>query len=142
MHLTDHYNMSIHEPKIATLDGLFPSQKYLLEVNPNWLDANPADINNKIDARWLDMENGLYVDITVLRNDVNGFQDTMVCKDRHRYLRQDIFPLRESMFEGMKAKVPAKFADVLAEEYGDRSMNVTRYANHRFDKATQEWLPL
>ncbi|EOA86692.1 uncharacterized protein SETTUDRAFT_48843, partial [Exserohilum turcica Et28A] len=41
-------------------------KKYLLEVNPNYTNTSTKDKYNLIDARWIDVSNGLYIDITTL----------------------------------------------------------------------------
>lgn len=41
-------------------------KKYLLEVNPNYTNTSTKDKFNLIDARWIDVSNGLYIDITTL----------------------------------------------------------------------------
>lgn len=112
---------------------------YLLEVNPNWSNVDPGDVSSKIDARWIDMESGLYVDITVLRHDIDGMEGSMICKDRQDYMYNDIFPLHNTTFENVVAKVSAAYSRVLGEEYGVNSMNDTEYAGHHFDSEAQEW---
>ncbi|KAM0714532.1 hypothetical protein Q7P37_009828 [Cladosporium fusiforme] len=142
-HLADYYNMTIHH---FQLPGLHDSRDYMLEVNPHWVNASTDDVENKIDARWLDMTTGLYVDITVLRWDregqLRGKQGAVMCKDKHQYTHKDIFPLRYSVFEGMPASIPFAFANVLVEEYGAMSLSNPMHANHRFDASLQEWLPI
>ncbi|KAJ4364061.1 mannosyltransferase [Neocucurbitaria cava] len=41
-------------------------KKYLLEVNPNYINTSTNDRHNVIDARWIDTATGLYIDITTL----------------------------------------------------------------------------
>lgn len=140
--LCDQHNMTIHRKKPSGENTT--ERDYLLDINPNWSNADITDVNNKIDARWVDMKVGLYVDITVLRHDkdkkAEGAKDTMTCKDRHKYEFGDIFPLRESIFEGEKARVPSKYSTVLAEEYGQTSLKNKDYENHRFDQSNNEWV--
>jgi hypothetical protein len=94
----------------------------------------------------VDMMSGLYVDMTTLRwseqGEARGRKGAMMCKDGHRYEHKDIFPLRGSTFEGMPAKVPFAYANVLAEEYGAPSMSNTVYQKYHFDVDLQEWLPI
>lgn len=141
-HLADHYNMTFYH---FSLPGSSSSRDYLLEINPNWADPSTTDVNNKIDGRWLDIASGLYVDITTLRRDeqavARGAEGALMCKDGHRYKHKDIFPLRETTFEGMPAKVPFAYANVLGEEYGVSSLSKNIYKHHRFDTDLQEWLP-
>ena len=41
-------------------------KKYLLEINPNYVNTSTTDTFNHIDARWIDVSNGLYIDITTV----------------------------------------------------------------------------
>jgi hypothetical protein len=87
---------------------------------------------------------GLYADITVLHRDNRAAAQrnkrVMMCKDRHRYNYEDIFPLQTTEFEGVAAKVPSSSASVLTKEYGVGSLNNTVYGNHRFDVGLGEWV--
>lgn len=141
-HLANFYNMTVYR---FTLPYTGESRDYLLEINPNWANPSNSDSNNKIDARWLDMTSGLYVDITTVHRDTqaesSGIEGALMCKDKHRYLEKDIFPLRNTTFENMPAKVPSAYTKVLVEEYGASSLKDTIYKDHRFDVDLQEWLP-
>lgn len=141
-HLADFYNMTVHS---FSLPYTQESRDYLLEVNPNWANPSTADSKNKIDARWLDMTSGLYVDITTLRRDTQaearGVKGALMCKDKHRYLEKDIFPLRDTVFESMPARVPFAYVNVLLGEYGASSLENPVYKDHHFDANLQEWLP-
>lgn len=142
-YLSKHYNMTTHRVELPSIGE---SREFLLEVNPNWTNSSVIDTENKIDARWLDTTTGLYVDITALRRDekagVEGVQGTFMCKDGHRYKDTDIFPLLESTFEDVPVRVPFAYANVLIDEYGNKSLSDTVYNNHEFDDVLKEWLPL
>jgi hypothetical protein len=58
----------------------------------------------------------------------------------HNYMYEDIFPLRETIFEGAAARIPFAYADVLTEEYGSESLSNTEYNDHKFDSVLQEWI--
>lgn len=38
-----------------------------------------------------------------------------------------LYPLRETKFEGVKAKIPYKFRDFLVGEYGGKALSNTEY---------------
>lgn len=117
-------------------------RQYLLEINPNWKNGSYSDENNVIDARWIDMSTGLYIDITTVRlNTSHPDPGTLYCKDRHHYHTRQIFPLRASTFEGVPAKVPYAYQELLAEEYGTKSLvqKVFRREGHYFDDEAKEW---
>jgi hypothetical protein len=62
---------------------------YLLEVNPRYVNGSVHDHHNVIDARWIDTETGLFIDLSTVRVDVEwrkrGVEGALMCKDHHRY---------------------------------------------------------
>lgn len=159
-YLASWYNMTMHTfrdaPSIG--DELAPlvaaggklgarGKKYLLEINPNWANPSTEDSLNVIDARWIDIDTGLFIDITAVRLNHSVSPDEpqqLYCKDKHHYRADDIFPLRPSVFEGVPVQVPYAYQDLLAEEYGaDALVNTHFYKqNHFFDQAAMEWRPM
>ena len=76
--LASYYNMTIH-----TFDlGDDEQRDYMLEVNPKYTDPSYDDILNVIDARWIDIETGLYIDITAVRPHKTK-KGIMCSKDQH-----------------------------------------------------------
>jgi phosphorylcholine metabolism protein LicD len=142
-HLSGFYNMTVHHYKLPA----FPEGRdYMLEVNPHWRNSSTTDKLNVIDARWIDMSNGLFIDITTLHRNMTaealGIEGAMMCKDKHSFNFTDIFPLRESVFENTPVKVPYAYTDLLAEEYGSKALVKTTFENHHFDQQKMEWIPL
>lgn len=153
-YLAKYYNMTVHHFR---LPGSEHGRDYLLEVNPHYLNASTSDWLNVIDARWIDTESGLFIDITTLRVDRTGEEvqvrvaengeweseqtPMMYCKDRHQYRYKDIFPLRRSKFEGVDVRVPYAYSELLEGEYGPRSLTNKNFANHEFDEEKQVWIP-
>lgn len=140
-HLADFYNMTVHHYQLPGIEG---GRDFLLEINPRWEIGSVDDKTNRIDGRWLDTTSGLYIDITTLRNNetaqAEGIEGAMMCKDLHSYMYDQIFPLRETTFEGCAARIPFAYADVLTEEYGSESLSNTEYNDHQFDSELQEWI--
>jgi hypothetical protein len=136
-YLARYYNMTIHHYR---LPGVSKGRDYMLEVNPHYLNGSIKDWLNVIDARWIDTESGLFIDITTLRRNetVDG---NMYCKDKHHYRAKDIFPLRESNFENTPVKIPYAYAELLEEEYGPKALTQKNFENHFFDAEKMEWLP-
>lgn len=144
-YLAQYYNMTIHHFKLPGSDH---GRDYLLEVNPHYSNPSMSDILNVIDARWIDTDSGLFIDITTLHVDrdnlfpsLNGTDIMMYCKDRHKYRYKDIFPLRQSKFEGAPVKIPYAYSELLEEEYGPRCLTNKNFANHNFDEEKQTWIP-
>lgn len=84
-HLAHYHNMTVHN---YTLSGSEASHEYLLEVNPHYRNDSIGAVN-KIDARWIDMDTGLFIDITTLRPhqtaEDTALQKYMIVKDGHQY---------------------------------------------------------
>lgn len=141
-YLANYYNMTVHHFKIP---GVTEGRDYMLEINPNYANGSTLDWLNVIDARWIDTETGLFIDITTLRRnetaEAQGKQGYMMCKDKHHYMEKDIFPLRESVFENTPVKIPYAYTELLEEEYGPRSLTQKNFNNHNFDSDKMEWIP-
>lgn len=145
--LAQHYNMTEYH---FDLPGIPGGRTYVLDVNPNYHVSSTKDRANVIDARWIDKTSGLYIDITAVRADEkrrkNGEEGALICKDSHQYQvrllatllsmgwvaltswqEEDLFPLRDSLFEGVPVKIPFAFVKLLTDEYGETSITRTRY---------------
>jgi hypothetical protein len=150
--LAAYYNMTVHT--FQDIDSEEKEErKYLLEVNPRYKNDSVEDTFNVIDARWIDTMTGLYIDITALRVDRTPAkrrssrsppQTPLYCKDKHHYVSTQIFPLRESTFEGVPVKVPYRYQELLVEEYGEGSLIETEFLEekHFFDQDKMEWVPM
>lgn len=137
-YLADYYNMTIHSFKLPGPDGKQENHNYLLEINPHYVDTSLNDKNNVIDARWIDTSTGLFIDITVVHHNKTEPRN-MYCKDKHRFLEADIFPLRSSEFEGVPVKIPYAYAPLLEEEYGADSLTNTLYQGYEFQQTSMQW---
>jgi phosphorylcholine metabolism protein LicD len=56
---------------------------YLLDINPHHVHRERDDRLNLIDARWIDTTNGLYIDITAARYDLEHEQGQGMMYDKH-----------------------------------------------------------
>ncbi|KAF2859010.1 hypothetical protein K470DRAFT_282923 [Piedraia hortae CBS 480.64] len=138
-HLADYYNMTVHHFWMPTLNK---GCDYLLEVNPHFA-IEAADKDNKIDARWIDTDSGLFIDITSIRRNSTADhiddQGLMVAKDTHQYYYDEIYPLRETMFESFPAKVPYAYADILVDEYGPGALANIQIQSHVYNLLNGRW---
>ena len=165
--LASYYNMTIHSFDISDDE----KRDYMLEVNPKYTDPSYADTLNVIDARWIDTETGLFIDITAVRPHLSK-QGIMCSKDQHEekvrpdsppsrafYVFpptnqprstplththqppqvQDLFPLRDSLFEDQPVKIPYNYARLLTQEYGNAALTKTEYSDHRFNATSMQW---
>ena len=134
VYLAEHYNNTIYEYSSEHDDpSIQPPVKrsYLLDINPAYIERVKGNGNNVIDARWIDMRNGLFIDLT-------GVSETLPerkpgvwsCKNDHHYNTSDLFPMRETVFEGVVAKVPYAYVRILTEEYQEKALVVTEYEGY------------
>ena len=141
-HLASYYNMTVHHFRLPKVNA---DRNYLLEVNPHYTNSS-VDSVNTIDARWIDTDTGLFIDITTLRTNYTaqalGVDGAMMVKDQHHCMYDDIFPLRDSTFEGFPVKVPHAYANLLVEEYGEHALTDVKFLTHKFDTEKEEWIAL
>lgn len=131
------YNCTTHVYHYQDPDGGLVTGNYLLDINPHHSEMR-GDGMNIIDARWIDMSNGMYVDITGLAEREKG-NGTWSCRN-HDYEKKDFFPLKEMVFEGVPALVPFSFEKVLVSEYGEKSMTTTEWEGHIWSPEQKEWI--
>lgn len=91
-------------------------RKYLIDVNPEYVVRTHGPGKNVIDARFIDVDTGLYVDITGLAR-ITPDTKLVSCKNRHQYRTSDFLRLRRTKFEGYSALVPADTHQMLHNEY-------------------------
>jgi hypothetical protein len=127
-YLARNFNQTRHP--YASEDRAF-RRLYILDVNAASWERDRGDGMNIIDARWIDTENGLFIDITAL-SETRPDTDPGVwsCKNDHRYGVDDLYPMRESVFEGVPAKVPYAYEKLLVEEYDDKALTLTEYEGY------------
>lgn len=83
-YLAAYYNMSTFFYRTPRIPG---GREYLLEVNPHYINREQTDSLNVIDARWIDMESGMFIDITTVRYNLTHpeGEGMLSCKDGHEF---------------------------------------------------------
>ncbi|KAL8939269.1 MAG: hypothetical protein Q9216_003440 [Gyalolechia sp. 2 TL-2023] len=138
-YMAEHHNFTHYD--YVSNDDPPVKRTYLLDVNPAALERERGNGLNIIDARWIDTRNGLYIDITGLSETHPDDQPGVwSCKNYHRYHTTDLYPMRETMYEGVIAKVPYAYDRILTQEYKEKALVLTDYEGHRWDPAVKEWL--
>ncbi|KAH8726059.1 LicD family-domain-containing protein [Phaeosphaeriaceae sp. PMI808] len=132
------YNQTKYE--YTSPDGKTRRQ-YLLDVNPMIWERVRGDGMNVIDARWIDVRNGLFIDITGLSvtNPVS-YPGVWSCKNNHMYKTIELYPMRETTFEGTLAKVPYAYDQILTDEYRASALVNTNFNGHNWDPKRKEWV--
>lgn len=128
-YLGEKWNRTEHDWSYTGPDGITHNKTYFLDVNPHHVDIDRGDGQNIIDARWIDTDNGAYVDITGLaERDAANHPGIWSCKNYHKYKTTDLYPMRVTEFEGVKALIPYNFERILITEYGTKSLVTTEWA--------------
>jgi len=116
-------------------------REFLLDVNPWIWQRDRGDGANIIDARWIDMRNGLFIDITGLSEiHADTHPGIWSCKNHHMYRTAELYPMRETMFEGVMAKVPYEYDKILVDEYNEKALIETSFNGHIWDLERREWV--
>lgn len=138
------HNGTMHEYRyVDSATGQQMEKTFLLDVNPHYTERIRNQGMNVIDARWIDTSNGMFIDITGLAETEPVAQPGIwSCKNQHRYHTRDLYPMRETEFEGVPATIPYDFDRILREEYGRKSMLVTDWQGHRWEPESKEWVKL
>lgn len=130
-YLGKNMNMTTHKYTGIGENGTEINREYLLDINPNSVERERGLGLNVIDARWIDIRNGLFIDITGLSETQPEVQPGIwVCKNYHRYNTRDLYPLRETVFEGVPALVPYSFDRILTHEYSGQALTKTFHAEY------------
>lgn len=138
--LAAYHNMTIYYYKYGDMTkGRF----FQLEINPYFKYRGQDDVLNVIDARWIDLETGLFIDITAARYNLNHEEGEGMLYDKHGHEYRDtyLFPLRDTTFEGVPAKIPFRYKEMLASEYGQKALTNTKFHDHEFDQKLIKWVP-
>lgn len=145
--VASYYNMTVYQFRfLNTPEG--EVNQYLLDVNPNHPERVVGRLdNNRVDARWVDMSNGAYIDITALHPlDAHarekGRPILWQTKDGHVYNDADVYPLRRTVFEGVEALVPNNPEKLSAKEYTENSLTEAVFHGYKFDEEENQWIEI
>ncbi|KAI1842906.1 hypothetical protein JX265_012035 [Neoarthrinium moseri] len=140
-YLGKNLNRTIHEYEYFDEKGAKKTKEYLLDINPHHSDVGRGDGQNVIDARWIDISNGMFIDITGLaERQPSGSPGVWSCKNFHRYRTTELYPMRQTEFEGVPATIPYAFDRILTDEYGTKSLVTTEWEGHRWEPELKEWV--
>ncbi|KAF2826534.1 hypothetical protein CC86DRAFT_467208 [Ophiobolus disseminans] len=131
------YNQTMYQ--YTSTDGS-TRREFLLDVNPWIWERVRGDGMNVIDARWIDVRNGLFIDITGLSETRPDTQPGVwSCKNYHNYKTEELYPMRETRFEGAVARVPYAYDKILTDEYHHTALINTEFHGHYWDPQLKEW---
>ncbi|KAL1889232.1 mannosyltransferase [Ceratocystis pirilliformis] len=138
--LGDNMNRTKHEYTYEE-NGKTQTKHYLLDINPFHSQLTRGNGHNIIDARWIDMSNGMFIDITgVAERDPVQSPGIWSCRNNHRYKTTDLYPMRYTEFEGVPTMVPYNFERILIDEYSVNALVTTEWLGHRWSPESKKWL--
>lgn len=139
--------------------------RYFLDCGTFITLRGHANGNNNIDARFIDIDTGLYVDITALAvsadkaperydyllpddflrdlhssKDVNDQMRVYNCRNRHFSHLSELSPLVRSYAEGEVAYIPKRYSDLLTTEYKDNGMLQKYFRSRLFMPQLRLWV--
>ncbi|ORY64145.1 LicD family-domain-containing protein [Pseudomassariella vexata] len=142
-YLGNNLNRTTHEYNyFDPISGKPMKKEYLLDINPHHSEITRGDGQNVIDARWIDLSNGMFIDITGLAERDSHSPGVWSCKNFHKYRTTELYPMRETEFEGVPATIPYSFDYILTDEYGHKSLVTTQWAGHRWEPELKEWIKI
>jgi hypothetical protein len=118
--------------RFVKYDGMETS-RWVLKINPNYKNKSKDDVHNKIDARMISKQIGVFIDITFFWNAGESFR----AKDGNVFQRKHMLPLQRSTFEGQPIWVPNQVDKVLIKRYGN---NVTHPKYKDWSFVNDQWI--
>lgn len=140
---------------------------YYLDVGNSFFYRAKGNGRNAIDARFIDVHTGLFIDITALAfakerpsrramgknlanehkkflldNDVaeKDFRRFLMDRNNHYYLESEISPVIPALFEGERAFLPQRVLRILGREYM-RYRNNWSWEEHTWRSRYRTWVP-
>ncbi|KAK5663439.1 hypothetical protein OQA88_3868 [Cercophora sp. LCS_1] len=103
--------------------------QYLLDINPAYHNREQTDKVNAVDARWIDTQTGLYVNIFAARYNLThpDGEGVLSWKDGYEVKDTYILPLRNTWFEDAPVKIPYRYRQLLVAEVGEDALTRTEY---------------
>lgn len=117
----------------------YEDSNFLIEINPNWKNRSKKDKNNIIDARVINKNSGVFIDITFFNDYYSNGVRKVTAKDKHIYNYNDIHPIKKSTFCGINVYIPFNVEKCLIQEYG-KNVILSRYKNWIF--INKKWIKL
>lgn len=112
--------------------------RFYVDVGPAYVERLRGNGKNVIDARFIDVDSGMYIDITALAYAEQN--EKFHCKNWHRYTLESVSPLRRTLFEGKTAYIPNNFVDILTTEYKNDPLGNTRFEGRLWNPYLRLWV--
>ncbi|GEQ70243.1 hypothetical protein JCM33374_g3919 [Metschnikowia sp. JCM 33374] len=129
--------------------------KYFFEVSPTY--TRQGNGRNFIDARFIEINTGLYIDISVLAHTSDQSPKSLMaslseeeklraipvhCKNWNWHLLDEILPIRSTIFEGSPVYIPKNISSILSRKYGQDSFtSKLSFNGYHYDSQLSLWIP-
>lgn len=122
--------------------------KYLFEVSPTYIRQGNG--RNFIDARFIDINTGLYIDISGVshtphtppaKEQAQLATNMVHCKNWNWHSLEELLPIRHSYFEGASAYIPNNTLSILAKKYGSDFFTKLLFHGHDYNMHLNLWVP-
>lgn len=145
-------------------DGKDGFGRYFIDCTSSITVRDHSNGKNNIDARFIDVDSGLYIDITALavsgdatperylegmpgevkkesnKYNVNDQLQTYNCRNKHFLSLAEISPLIKSFVEGKVAYIPKRYSDILTAEYNKKGLLDKFFSRRLFMPQLRLWL--
>lgn len=164
-YLAKNFNQSLIIENVVDNDGKFDGLgRYFLDIGTFITHRSRGNGNNNIDARFIDIDTGAYIDITALSvsdthapkryrdSNIPIYDDTSLtnleknrilnvynCRNNHFSQLEDLTPLNPSIVENQISYIPSNFTKPLEVEYKPKSLNNHRYLKYTFLNEIGVW---
>lgn len=155
-----HYNQSL-----VVEDANDGFGRYFLDCGSSITVRNHANGLNNIDARFIDIDSGLYIDITGLAVSsdkapdrykgilpdfvdenkhanvaINNELQVYNCRNKHFLSLKELSPLIKSYVEGEVAYIPKRYSDILMAEYHQKGLMQKFFTGRLFMPQLRLWI--
>lgn len=123
--------------------------KYLFEVSPTYIRQGNG--RNFIDARFIDINTGLYIDISGVsytrhtpppKVQAKPSAIMVHCKNWNWHSLDELLPIRHSYFEGASVYIPNNTLSILTKKYGaDLFTSKLEFHGYEYIKHLNLWVP-
>ncbi|ODV96726.1 hypothetical protein PACTADRAFT_48543 [Pachysolen tannophilus NRRL Y-2460] len=121
--------------------------KYYVDCGAFMTHRSRENNNNNIDARFIDVDTGMYIDITALSLSnsktparYKNNKEVYNCRNNHFYSIQELSPVTLSLMEGALTLIPENFSQILTEEYPKGLINKD-YREYFYIDELKLWIP-
>lgn len=145
-------------------DGQDGFGRYFVDVTSSITVRDHSNGKNNIDARFIDVDSGLYIDITGLavsgdaapsryteglleefkstsdKLTVNDHLQVYNCRNKHFLSLNEISPLIKTFVEGKAAYVPKRYSDIITAEYNQKGLLDKFFSGRLFMPQLRLWL--